>query len=254
MNIQNVVMLGMQMQSLGFGDASGLLLRRICFNPDNFYLPQTIVKDGGQLLFALYFEKQGMEGQYSLQYYDVTLQKDNAISALRSGNTDLTELEKQMSAIEWQKAFDLDSVKPFDAEDKSTWETEAKVASVTNSLRLLEKNEQTKAFANYLKFKHWTGSFYQQLFTSIVPAKSKFDISQRFYFSESGNTITVDEAYRFLQNKWVERQIRQKKKLPDDASQTEMENGKASSNRGLLQKRRVNHSGKRKLRKANTEL
>ena len=38
---------------------------------------------------------------------------------------------------------------------------------------------------------------------NINPLKNKSEVSQRFYFFEGQTGISIDEAYRFLQNRWL---------------------------------------------------
>ena len=68
-------------------------------------------------------------------------------------------------------------------------------------------------------------------------------MSQRFYFFEAQTGISVDEAYRFLQNRWLEKQMQAKRKEPvvnNEEDLTEVEH--TSSGNGLLQKKRLNIS------------
>lgn len=111
MNIQNITELSKQLEVLGFQDAGSLLLKRICFKPADFYLPQRLIKEKDVMLFSLYFEHLQKTDTYRLQYYDVTLQKANGSLALPVDGVNPAELEKQMAAIDWKKAFSLDEKK-----------------------------------------------------------------------------------------------------------------------------------------------
>jgi hypothetical protein len=245
MNIENIVALANQLQLLGFQDTGSLLLKRICFKPDNFYLLQRVNRDKEVMLFSLYFELLQKTDNYRLQYYDVTLQKENGGLALPVDGVNPGELEKQMAAIDWKKAFSLDDKKSWNAEEKSTWETESRISVIIESLSILEKSEQGKVIASTLKQKFWAGTLHQEITGSITPVKNKADVSQRFYVSEDGGGITTDEAYRFLQNKYMEKQLQLKRKQSDsgDESIPEESNGKSSS--GLLKKKRIAGRGKR---------
>ena len=105
MNIQNISELSKQLEVLGFHDAGSLLLKRICFKPANFYLPQRVIKEKDVMLFSLYFELLQKTDNYRLQYYDVTLQKANGGLALPVDGVNPAELEKQMAGIDWKKAL-----------------------------------------------------------------------------------------------------------------------------------------------------
>ena len=73
---------------------------------------------------------------------------------------------------------------------------------------------------------------------TLIDVRSKFEISQRVYFIE-GEVISVDEAYRFLLNRWMEKKMQAQKREHDKeaahnpkTSDTELMGG------GLLQKKR----------------
>ncbi len=250
MNIENIIALGKQLQLLGFQDAGSMLLKRICFKPENFCMLQRITKAKEALLFSLYFERMQNNDTYTLLYYDVTLQKENSLSSLPVDGINALELEKQMAAIDWKKAFSLDDKKMWNPDDKSTWDIELKVSNIMESLSILENSETGKSIAASLKQKFWSGTLYQEIVGPVAAVKSKTEVSQRFYFSEDNLGITVDEAYRFLQNKWMEKQLQQKRKQADSREdESEEENTGASSN-GLLKKKRIapgrskHHKGK----------
>ena len=230
---------------LGFHDAGGLLLKRICFRPANFYLLQRVIKEKDVMLFSLYFELLQKTDNYLLQYYDVTLQKANGGLALPVDGVNPAELEKQMVAIDWKKAFSLDDKKSWNAEDKSTWETESRISGIIESLSILEKSEPGKVIASILKQKFWAGTLHQEIVGSITLVKNKSDVNQRFYISEDGGGITTDEAYRFLQNKYVEKQLQLKRKQSDSSDESIAEESNGASSSGLLKKKRIAGRGKR---------
>jgi hypothetical protein len=251
MNIQNITELAWQLQSLGFDNLGSLLLKRICFKPENFYLNQKISKDKEQLEVRVYFEKQKKNDVYMLLYYDVTLLHENIFEESIIAGISVSGLEKQMTAIDWKLAFDLDEKRKLDPNNKATWEMEAKVESVIESLTALEQDEKGKAVASVLKLKFWHGASYHEMFGSISSLKNKSDVSQRFYFSESSVGISVDEAYRFLQNKWLEKQLHLKKKQGDATSESDNDEANGSMGSGLLKKRRINQSAKGKRNRVN---
>lgn len=245
MDIQNISALVNQLQALGFQDTGSLLLKRICFKPDNFYLLQRVNKNKEVLLFSLYFERRQKTDHYTLQYYDVTLQKANGGLVLPVDGVNPAELEKQMAGIDWKKAFSLDDKKLWNAEEKSTWETELRISDIIGSLSILEKSEQGKVIASVLKQKFWTGTLHLEIVGSLPLVKNKADVSQRFYIAEDGSGITTDEAYRFLQNKYMEKQLQLKRKQSDNGDESIPEESNGTSSSGLLKKKRISGKGKR---------
>ncbi|HCT23887.1 MAG TPA: hypothetical protein DIW54_11385 [Chitinophagaceae bacterium] len=245
MNIQNIAELSKQLEVLGFHDAGSLLLKRICFKPANFYLLQRVIKEKDVMLFSLYFEQLQKTDSYRLQYYDVTLQKANGSLALPVDGVTPAELEKQMAAIDWKKAFSVDEKKQWNPDDKSTWETELKISILMDSLSAIEQSETGKVIASALKQKFWAGTLHQEIVGSITLVKNKADVNQRFYISEDGGGITTDEAYRFLQNKYMEKQLQLKRKQSDSSDESIPEESNGASGSGLLKKKRIAGRGKR---------
>lgn len=128
-------------------------------------------------------------------------------------------------------------------EDKTSWEKEQKVEFIIDGLAELEKSEDGKAISIGLKLKYWIGIPYQELFGNISPLKNKSEVSQRFYFFDGQAGISVEEAYRFLQNRWLEKQMQAKKKQSDESTEGEIEHDtNGSSGSGLLRKKRITRS------------
>ena len=243
MNIENISALMGQLQSLGFENAGYSLLKRISFKPENFILSQKIEKAKDKLSFQLFFEKDIKQDIYVLSYYDAILQKEMPLIDAAINGINTSNLEKSMVEIDWKNAFDFVTKKQLNLEDKTSWEKELKVESVIEGLHELEKSEDGKVVSVGLKLKYWAGISYQELFGNISPLKNKSEVSQRFYFFEGQTGISVDEAYRFLQNRWLEKQMQAKKRQPDEPNGGQIETDtNTSSGSGLLRKKRIAHS------------
>lgn len=251
MNIQNITALEEQLQLLGFDNLGSLLLKRICFKPLSFDLSQRVAKGNDKLEVRLYFEK-GKNGEvYMLKYYDITLLQESDFEESLIAGIKTADLMSQMASIDWKKAFSVDEKKPWNPEDKTSWENESKVEAVIESLNIIEEDEKGKAIASFLKSKFWNGAPFQEMIGNIPAIKNKSDVSQRFYFSESGIGISIDEAYRFLKNKWIEKQMHFKKKLGNETAGNKDAEAEGSTGSGLLKKRRINQSLKGKRNKTN---
>ncbi|MEP7231920.1 MAG: hypothetical protein ABI691_16780 [Ginsengibacter sp.] len=250
MNIQNISALAEQLQSLGFENMGYSILKRICFKPDSFMLSQKMVKVKDQLSFHLYFEKEKKMETYVLKYYDAILQKEMSLSNAVINEIDVSTLEKRMAEIDWKIAFDFETKKQWNAEDKASWEKEQKIESIVEALITLESTDEVKAVATGLKLKFWTGISCQELAGNISPLKNKSEVIQRFYFFEGQAGISADEAYRFLQNRWLEKQMQAKRKQSDTANEGEESDSvqASSGNSGLLKKKRL---GRNKIGKGN---
>ncbi len=78
--------------------------------------------------------------------------------------------------------------------------------------------------------------------------KTKSEVSQRFYFFEGHPSITIDEAYRYLQNKWREKSMQIKRKQKEEIETDKNGNESLLPHDDLLKK----HDSKRKLTKRKT--
>ncbi len=155
-----------------------------------------------------------------------------------------------MAEVDWKIAFELDVKKQWSVEDKSTWENEFKIESIVEDLDALGVSEEGKTIAVSLKHKYWNGVPYQELFGTIGPLKNKSEVSLRFYFLEGQSGISVDEAYRFLKNRWLEKQMQIKRKQTDGSLTEESENDSpAISGNGLLRKKRSGRTKRVKAKK-----
>ena len=251
MNIENIAALAAQLQSLGFENLGSSLLKRIAFRPDNFLLLQRMKKGNDQLSFHLYFEKNSKENTYALQYYDAILQNATVLVDTTLNGVNISDLEKKMAEIDWKTSFEFDIKKQWSVTDKASWEKELKVESVIEDLEKLESSDEGTVVSAGLKIKYWAGMPYQELVGNISPLKSKSEVSQRFYVSDGQPGISVDEAHRFLQNKWWEKQMQAKKKLTEISQTGETENdSQASSGSGLLKKKRFGSAKGAKKNKA----
>jgi hypothetical protein len=253
MNMDNISALTEQLQALGFEDKGYSLLKRICFKPEKFSLSQKLEKSNEQISFQLFFERNMKQDIYALVYYDAILQKEISFGNSTINGIDILALEKQMTLIDWKRAFDFAENKRLNITDKAGWENEQKIETIITSLAEIEITEEGKSVAAALKLKYWTGSAYFEMFDNISQTKSKAEISQRFYCSEGQPGISVDEAYRFLQNRKLEKLMQAKRKQADNQSEEELGEGNSSSSgSGLLKKKRLNGGARTKKHKATT--
>lgn len=244
MNIENISALANQLHALGFGDLGYSLLKRICFKLNDFCITQKVGRGNDGLNFEIYFEKKDISGEYVLKYYDAILLQEELQWTDEINGVNIPSLEKIISAIDWKKAFELNQQKSWDATDKSAIANEIKIESVITDLNLLDTTDEGKSIASALKLKYWTGSGYVDLFGAINSSKPKGEINQRFFIFEGQPGITVDEAYRFLLNRRLEKQMK-KKQTDNQTSETSDDAISGNSGSGLLKKKRINGTVKK---------
>jgi len=248
MDIQNIAALSSKLEALGFEHLGYQLIKKISFRLQNFWLVSKANHLTNDLNFHLFLQRNSVTNNYELLYYDAILKVSSEANEQVINGIDIGEIKTAMAKIDWKNAFDLTIGKNSLVNEKSDWRKEEDVELVIEKLEMLEKSENGKSIATSLKLEFWAGLPYQDLFGNIAPVKNKYEISQRFYCAAGQPGISVDEAYRFLQNRLLEKQISLRKKQPesqeaaDDATDSQ-----PSSGSGLLRKKRI--SGKRNSKK-----
>lgn len=132
--------------------------------------------------FHLFFEKDSKLNSYALLYYDAILQNEMDLTQTTMNGINTPAVEKRMAEIDWKIAFELDVKKPWSVEDRSTWENEFKIESIVQDLEALEATDEGKTIAVSLKYKHWNGVPYQELFDIINPLKISLKLVSDFIF------------------------------------------------------------------------
>lgn len=247
MNIQNISALSAQLKTIGFDNMDYPLAKRMCLSPEEFILTEKRLKDNGQIVFNFHFQRDKKLNEFILAYYDAILQKEISVTTQVINGVNIAELQEGMNTVDWKVAFDFNTKKPFNPDDKLSYEKEQKIEQLINALSELELTEEGKQISILVKQKYWSEIPYTELMGNISSSKSKAELCQRFYYAEEQACISADEAYRFLQNKWLEKQIQVKRKQQEvtDGSDTGGE-PQGSSGSGLLKKRRVGNSTKNK--------
>lgn len=234
MDTQNISALSAMLIRTGFDDGIGhRLLQRICFNPAAFTIVERLQKNKDLLTCVLYFERNGTG--YACGYYDVSLIKGIVMPERSMSNINLAELDLAMGNIDWHfqpcgESFRLD--------DELTWKREKDIGQIVSQLTRLSAAEDGKYFADALKLKHWLEVGLEELVGNIHAIRTKFEISQRVYFIE-GEGIPVDEAYRFLLNRWMEKKMQAGKREQGKGTQNDPTAGTGEiQGKGLLQKKK----------------
>lgn len=241
MNIDNLTALAAQLQNLGFGDIGNALLKWICFKPDSFSISKLLEKGEDKLQVELFFEKE--QSEYFLKCYDIAIQQKASSQLKEINDVHIASLENKMTVINWKQAFELNEQKPWNAKTDVT--NEEAIESVITDLAKLESSEEGKAIAATLKAKYWNGSNYNEVFGIITAPKMKAEISQRFFIFDGQPGISIDEAYRFLQNRRMEKQMK-KKQTDNQTSETSDDVMSGNSGSGLLKKKRMSNVKKGK--------
>lgn len=247
MDIQNISALSAQLKTIGFDNMDYPLAKRICLTPEEFVITEKRLKDNEQIVFNFYFQRDKKVNGFILVYYDAILQKEISVTTQVINGVKIAELQEAMNTVDWKMAFEFNTKRPFNPDDKLPYEKEQKIEQLIKALSELELTEEGKQVSILLKQKYWSEIPYNELMGNIYSSKSKAELCQRFYYAEGQACISADEAYRFLQNKWLEKQIQVKRKQQEITDDSDTgEEPQSSSGSGLLKKRRVGNSTKNK--------
>jgi hypothetical protein len=248
MNIDNVAALAVQLQQLGFGDIGNTLLKWICFKPSSFSIVKLMDKGNDKLQVELFFEKK--KDEYHLKCYDIAIPQKSSLQLQEVNGVNIASLDNQMVAINWKQAFELNEQKPWNSNPDFT--DEKTIETVISDLTKLESSLEGKDVAASLKAKHWNGTNCHEVYGIIPVPKMKAEISQRFFVFDGQPGISIDEAYRFLQNRRMEKQMKSKQvdssNNDDNASDEPTHSGSS-----LLKKKRINNTIRKGKHKAKAQ-
>ena len=206
MDIQHISALIETLATLGFSSSVGrALLFNACLQQKNFTVREQMCFGEDTVNYQLYF-KEDASKNLICSYYDATLRKAIEIAASVISGVDVLDLEKRMSGVNWQMPKEDSSADNLQIADKSTWKQEAEMEAITMELERLASTEEGAGLANRLKYKFWAELSLQNMISEPSALKSRYELSQRFYVI-NGDGITAGEAYRFLNNRWMERII-----------------------------------------------
>jgi hypothetical protein len=190
--MENLASLAEALEKLGFhASLQTSISTFINLQLHRFNVHYKAVKERDVIQFNLFFQKK--ENAYSCLYYDAILRKEIVLPDTIVDNVPIKDLGVQMSAIDWKGLFDK----------------EQNIESIIRNLNVLQSSKEGKEFAESLKAKYWFDTPLETIM-NISFIKSRFEITQRFYLMENNNGISIEEAYRFLNNKWMERQLKKK--------------------------------------------
>lgn len=214
------------------------LLREICFKPSEFTLSERFQKEAGWLTCTICFEKE--EESYVCKHYDASFLKAIEVPDLVIQSVNIRELDQEMEGIRWEMDEKRDI--NFDSVNQPGWDAELKIETAISELLKLTVSIDGNYFADYLKLKHWSGIQQLAAQNNLNAIRSKFEVSQRFYFFD-GKGISIEEAYRFLLNRWLEKKMNARTKKRDEANPGEGAAG--TKGNSLLHRKRKTQKVKR---------
>lgn len=220
--------LSAQLIALGFDPLVESQLRcHICFAPSQFDLSFAAVSGVDQVSFSVRIERDE-QGIYQLKYYAALLRKRVEVPS------ELLALDERMAAVDWAAvAMGRQMAKQVD--DAMVLEAEA----------VLQALQDAGLGADLLRYKYWMGTSLEPLILHASLHRSIWEISERFYFFPELEMIRFSDAIRFLNSRWMERQLLAKKKLLERATEA----GGGNSGRNLIIKKQQRVNAKKNLLK-----
>lgn len=242
MNIENILATAEALESLGFeSPIAPYLALQASFNQANFSIQQRHTKDKNIITCILYFEKDN--DKYSCLYFDAILRKEIIIADTTVNGIDCKEIDLRMQEVNWRSMFLFQGDKELSMKKSADWDNEEKIESIVSDITILESTDEGRDVAERLKVKYWCDTPVQDIIANLHILRAKFEISQRFYFFDGQSGIGVEEAYRFLNNRWLEKQmlINKKRTTLVDNHQI-LGNNKHEEEGSLLAKKRKKRS------------
>ncbi len=212
MHLQNIRSLAAVLTRLGFSAGmESQLLYYICLRQKEFVIREQQQYGTDIISYVLFFKRKETGDNWVCSHYDASLRKEIRVTSSVLNPVEIEKAEEQMRAPDWKQLGQLDSGTPIEWEDKKTWEEPMRAQKAIDALEALSATAEGGEIAEVLKFKYWVDLPLEKLIPHLPVLKSRLELSQRFYvLGEEG--ITAAEAYRFLNNQWIQRQMQIDKK------------------------------------------
>lgn len=194
MNTMNLEAIKARLVALGLDhEVEEKLMSEIVFGPAVFDLRFVRLSGLDTGIFLVHIERSA-SGEYTVVHYIASLRKAVVL------NPASQVMAERMEKIDWKLIASYRGS-----------------SFVTIDLSILKEAfavlQEAAKLAEYplILYKYWAGTTLEALVPEVASLKSKYELSQRFYVSEEHTAIRSDEAIRFLQNRWRERQMQQER-------------------------------------------
>jgi len=194
MNKMNLEAIKAQLVALGFDhEIEEKLMSEIIFGPAVFDLRFVHASGQDEGSFLVHIAR-ATSGEYTVVHYTASLRNSVVL------NPASQVMAERMEKIDWKLIASYRGS-----------------SFVTIDLSILKEAfavlQEAAKLAEYplILYKYWAGTTLEALVPGVASLKSKYELLQRFYVSEEHTAIRSDEAIRFLQNRWTERQMQQRR-------------------------------------------
>jgi hypothetical protein len=214
-NEKNIEALKSKLLSLGLpGGLEGGLRAQTCLGLEGFALHYRQQREGDTIQITLHFQKDPESMDYQCSFYDARLRRRIEIPPVQVGEVDASQLEQRMRRVNWQEIYAQKFLDDASLAASLTLEQEEAIEAVISDLDRLARSEEGATLATRLKLKFWADTALEGLIPNAGSQKNGLEITQRIYFFDNEEGITLDEAYRFLCHRWREKQCSAQRKNP----------------------------------------
>ena len=212
MDVQSIQALAALMKTLGFSSTiDKQLIWYASFRQKEFSIKEHKTFGHDLMSYQIFFKKNEANENLVCTHYDASLRKDIQIQSATVNKIDLQKLDERMKGVNWQDVSQFKMPSELDLSDKKTWQQQASIEELILDLEVLASTDEGQIIADSLKYKYWVDIPLENMIPNLYLLRSKLEFAQRFYIiSEDG--ITADEAFRFLNNRWRQRQVQSEKK------------------------------------------
>lgn len=165
-----------------------------CFGLLQFDLTH-IEEYGEDCCYVVIHCRKGNHVGYDALYYTAILKRRPSVP------DGLEVLDRQMAAVDWRQiiATRIDGV-------GCSVDDFVSVATLVDQLSEVDIH-------GILRYRYWSGTSLETLVPELAHLKSQYEIQQRFYLTPDQAPIRFEEAYRFLQSRWMEKRFQTERKL-----------------------------------------
>ncbi|MBE7174242.1 MAG: hypothetical protein INR73_26955 [Williamsia sp.] len=212
MDTKNIQSLMESLVRLGFSPAvEHQLLYHICLRQKEFAVRERKAFGADIVSYSIACKIKENGTKWTCTYFDAILRKEIGTEPHLLNGTDVAKVEERMRGINWQELAYVGSAPVIQTEDKKTWEAPVLADEVMGDLEALSITPEGRDVADILRYKYWVDTPLDRLIPNLSVLKTRLELSQRFYVLGK-DSITADEAFRFLNNRWIQRQIQNGKK------------------------------------------
>lgn len=206
MDIQNIQALSALLRALEFSsEMDEKLLWHACFRQKEFYVKEQKAFGNDLMSYQVLFNENKANGKLICMHFDASLRKEIQLEPATVNGVNIQKLDDEMKAIDWKDASEFRSASEFNLSDRESWKSQAAIEKVLIHLEELAATAEGAIITDTLKYKYWIDLPLETMIPNLYHQRSKFEFNQRFYIiGEEG--ITAIEAFRFLNNRWMQRQ------------------------------------------------